>query len=608
MSPTAARKLRGVTPLGWAQGAAKKARAGKLTPEQIQVLIASWLSPEGSSPAQEMPPANITPPPSLWAMARFYEVTHGNRSDAGVYYTPPAAAALMAQSAISQWAAQKTNIPAQTIASLFTDEPALSAEDRPALTEALSTVTVLDPAAGTGDLLLAALGAIQHALNHLFDPPFSGRLVGVDIDATALAIARARLTQYHPDLKLTLTVGSGLAPGVADAADILLLNPPYVPAYSRRSRKAKMLTTQEPASRAQGRVNLFTQFIHAIGALTKPQGVACTLTPDTLAFADSYAADRLQLARRFPAQRWLLIEKPLFDASVQNVIGLFFKDTPQTHAAQANHVPENPYSPALTWIATQAPSASPVIFYKHPIEPLIQATIAGLEGPLLGDIFLVKDGINPGTARMRKKLIGKLSGKSKTNLAPVLTGRDIAPWGFNITRPTLGVRYNPKLVTGADKKAGTSLRNPGIFNSPKLVSRQTANMPVVGMDLDNSHYSINSVHNIRAVFPEHTHLLWGLMAYLNSPAIRLYYALSGGETRATLPQVRIAWLNRLPLPQNFHSLFDALTPLAQSLASASTPDPQTLDLIHQTVCAHLGLPDQTGVWAAYQTRFGKRSL
>jgi methylase of polypeptide subunit release factors len=567
----------------WAKSAAKKAHAAKLTAKQIQSLIHRWLSP--SDQTSDPKAQTLSAPPSLAALARFHELAHPNRSDHGVYYTPPAAAALMAQAALSQWQSAHPHASTQNL-------------------------TILDPAAGTGDLLLAARDFLPRN--------FTGRLIAIDTDRAALEIARARLLENHPHLAdhITLITGSGLSPTLTKnigQADILLLNPPYVPAYSRRSRKTKVLSVKQKKQKSPGRVNLFTRFIHAIQTLTKPTGVACTITPDTLAFADSYAPDRAELAKRFPSQRWLLIEKPLFDAAVQNVIGLFSQGECQTQSAQANHVPAS--ADAATWIPGPPPSSSPVIFYKHPAEPLVQSTINKVHGTLLSDFFQVKDGINPGPAHMRAKLISPLKPDVHTTRSqclpptqsPLLTGRDIAPWGFCITHPTLAIRYDPSLVSRAEQKTGCSLRNPGIFQSPKLVSRQTANMPIVGIDLDQNHYTSNSVHNIRAIEPAHTPLLWGLMAYLNSPVTRLYYALSGGETRATLPQVRIAWLSRLPLPPGWQTLFAALGPLAQSLAQQAKPDPGTLTQIHHIICAHLNLPDPAAISAAYQTRFNKPS-
>ncbi len=640
----------------WAKSAAKKTRTAKLTTAQLQTIIASFLSlplqqnnraqpilsPSATSNVSPLT-SNLPSPPSLSALARFHELSHTDRSDHGVYYTPPAVATLMAQAALDQWRKTHPSAPIQNL-------------------------TILDPAAGTGDLLLAA--------RNLLPANFSGRLIAVDTDPTALLIAHARLLENHPHLAnhiLTLN-DSGLTPTLTTTigqADILLLNPPYVPAYSRRSRKTQLLSDDHKKQRPDGRINLFTRFIQAIGALTKPDGIACTITPDTLAFADSYARDREHLAHRFPSQRWLLIEKRLFNAAVQNVIGLFGSGQPESFAAQTSHVPSNVQS--IPWIPGPAPSSASIIFYKHPIEPLLQSTIANLTGPLLSDIFHVKDGINPGPAHMRAKLIAPLpplndndsglpsplpDARRKTHDAgpplpssdpgletldsgplpdarrktqdaglplpssdpglgtldsgpplflpsPLLAGRDIAPWGFALTPPTLGIRYDPALISRTDSKAGTSLRNPAIFQSPKLVSRQTANMPIVGIDLIHNHYTSNSVHNIRAINPAHAPLLWGLMAYLNSPIIRLYYALSGGETRATLPQVRIAWLNRVPLPPDWQTLFSALVPHAQSLASESQPNPHTLTKIHQLICSHLNLSDPASITHAYQTRFNK---
>jgi hypothetical protein len=133
-------------------------------------------------------------------------------------------------------------------------------------------------------------------------------------------------------------------------------------------------------------------------------------------------------------------------------------------------------------------------------------------------------------------------------------------------------------------------------------------MPVVGIDWAGHLPTLNSVHCIRPRDEAHASLLWGLMAYLNSPAVRLYYALLGGETRATLPQVRIAWLKRLPLPEGWQALFAGLEPLARRASVSPRLPVDAAREMHLAVCRSLGLKDPGAVMEAYVLRYPRAGL
>jgi hypothetical protein len=184
----------------------------------------------------------------------------------------------------------------------------------------------------------------------------------------------------------------------------------------------------------------------------------------------------------------------------------------------------------------------------------------------IGDFAYVKDGINPGSNQTREWLLTQTPDRDPS-LRLCMEGNWIDP--FRITKKRLWVRYDASRLTPEERKAGASLREQWIFDSPKIVYRQTAPRITAAVDLDGLCVR-NSVHCIVLKERNET-VLYALAAYLNSDVCRDYYQSFTGETRKTFPQVHIASVKQLRVPALFldprHRSTNRLARLAVRIAS-----------------------------------------
>ena len=86
------------------------------------------------------------------------------------------------------------------------------------------------------------------------------------------------------------------------------------------------------------------------------------------------------------------------------------------------------------------------------------------------------------------------------------------------------------------------------------------------------------------------------------------YALDGGEQRSVLPQVRIAWLNALPVPTGFDALLARLTPIGAGVLACLKSGASSTALIregHDYICDAYAVPpsDRAPIIDAYLRRF-----
>ena len=162
----------------------------------------------------------------------------------------------------------------------------------------------------------------------------------------------------------------------------------------------------------------------------------------------------------------------------------------------------------------------------------------------LGDLCDVRDGVNPGPRSFRDVILDP-RGPSKPTWRHLLEGGNVQR--YSISAPTRIIDYDPDLLTTNLKKRGASFREAWIFESNKIVSRQTADQLIAALDYSDS-VGLNSVHFTR-LKEGSGHSLWFILACLNSRIMNDYYRMRYQETRSTFPQVHISTLRKLPIPQ-----------------------------------------------------------
>ncbi len=190
------------------------------------------------------------------------------------------------------------------------------------------TITILDPACGDGELLLALLRALPAGVRTRV------RVLGFDKDMDAVAEARDRIefcgvTDVHircedflvgmssdDEDQLALGLNTGQSPQIvaAERADLIISNPPYVRTQVLGGRQAGMLARQFGLA---GRVDLYHAFVIAMTQALKPGGLLGLLTSNRFLSTQAGASLRAWLLGEFSLEMLIdLGDTKLFNAAV----------------------------------------------------------------------------------------------------------------------------------------------------------------------------------------------------------------------------------------------------------------------------------------------------
>lgn len=118
-------------------------------------------------------------------------------------------------------------------------------------------------------------------------------------------------------------------------------------------------------------------------------------------------------------------------------------------------------------------------------------------------------------------------------------------WGgkFVDYRPTV-MKNEERKEVGSDKGLGLRLRIPSIFETPKIITRKTADKIIATYDSDG-YYFEQTLHGIisKSDFPK----LQYILGCLNSKLYEYYYKNVIHQSDTIFPQVRIGYLKQLPI-------------------------------------------------------------
>lgn len=351
--------------------------------------------------------------------------------------------------------------------------------------------------------------------------------------------------------------------------DCVVSNPPYVSFYGRDSvakgrgigaRLAELHSMIDGRQAVSGRVNLFLLFLSRCIQIA-PTGYISMVLPDTVITNESYDKLREALTASGRVRQVVQFDVPQFkSATVGTATVLTGKSRSHGTASLGLSSGGKPSSLVIEPMAEllRRPNCSWL--------PLSTAEIQkqGLPASgtlMIGEFAEVRDGINPGSASTRQRLLTEVDDGDET-LRLCMEGKWITP--YTIVEAPLWVRYSPTSLSPADKKAGASLRESWIWDSPKIVYRQTAPYVIAAVDSVGL-AARNSVHSIVLNEPSEV-VLYALCAFLNSSPFRAYYQASTGETRKVFPQVHISSVKSLRVPA---VLLDPVHPLTVQLAELS---------------------------------------
>lgn len=349
----------------------------------------------------------------------------------------------------------------------------------------------------------------------------------------------------------------------AGGFDAVIGNPPYLSLYSRDSLKSSQqdrrfesfageaLNKLDGREALSGRVNFFLLFAVRAVSLGRPdRSSAGMVFPDTLVTNESYTGCRLAFTETGRLRRVVLFKEPVFRQATVGTCLVFWNE-PQTERSSVELVEiPNRASFEDSWNTPLIEPRNALVKRNNCLwVPVRSSELEGASLPDAGSVPLtqiaeLKDGINPGSKSSRDKLLATVDDGDPA-LRRCLEGKCISP--HSISQGQLSVRYAQDRITRAEKKAGTSLRKQWIFDSPKIVYRQTAPHIIAAVDLVGF-ATLNSVHNV--VLKENDEgLLFALCGYMNSAFFRDYYQAQTGETRKVFPQVHISSVKKLRVPR-----------------------------------------------------------
>jgi SAM-dependent methyltransferase len=359
----------------------------------------------------------------------------------------------------------------------------------PNVPERRHTFRVLDPACGDGRVLAFARQAFP-----------KGIYAGCELDEGALELARRNLGKEAKLFRLNPL------DNVWSWFDVIIGNPPFIPYYARYSQGAK------PS--LPGRRNAFADFCEWSIAQLERGGILAFVVPDTLLINRSFQP----LRDKFVTNGEILHLEPCQDISFSDArVGWQLLVWRKIKSDIPN------FQVGSRWVDLPMPDFG---------EPTLE----------LGEFAKIKDGINPGPAEVRRRII-RMEPQPPPWM-PAIAGGDIAP--SHLFPPSHWVLYDPEQLSLFDRKRGASLRNPAIFREQRIVYRQTADRPIAAI-CPAGIATLNSVHNI-LIPGASREALETLCDYLNSDRCAMAYRAMTGETRNIFPQVHIADMKRLPVP------------------------------------------------------------
>ncbi|MBN1944949.1 MAG: N-6 DNA methylase [Bradymonadales bacterium] len=391
-------------------------------------------------------------------------------------------------------------------------------------------IDVLDPSCGAGSLLLAWAERCR-----------KGTIQGWDTDRAAIHLAKQVLhsfvEDYDLDIRFTLAVRDLFQPGKEGGPwDGIVINPPYgtdLEPLARQFADRSSLAGREP--------DLFAlSLLRALELLKR--GKIAAIVPDVIRMQPEYCRLREELSRQPCVRRIEQLPFGTFHkAAVQPNLLILERSNHSDRKVVMSIYPGSPFPGDLDAI-----QRDPEHRWPMNVPALKQIWERCCErSQRLGEVARCHEGVH--TGNIRHKLFTR--DPTETWSRPMLKGSDVTAYGYRFSGRY--IRYWNGLI---DRPSGeyASLRDPALFEGPKLLSRQTSDRLVVCLDGEN-HVCDNTLHCIQTKDPERWPLEW-LAILLNSRLATALYRFQSGEHQRPLPQIKLTLLRRLPVRQPKASL------------------------------------------------------
>jgi len=376
-------------------------------------------------------------------------------------------------------------------------------------------VGVLDPAAGDGELLLAAWRAAGST------DGAAARLFGFELDPERCRRARARLRREiggaaGERAAEHLVCADALDPAVLwPPATAVVANPPWVSFSGRRSAGTAGAAGARPAlPRPGGWPSLHGAFLERIAAhVAQHRTRARVVFPAALADAPRYGPVRERITRHaVPTEPWIELGEAAFPGVVEPALALGL--APRGRGAGG------PGSPA-PWSL---------------LDPRDRAWTERLAGfPPLPPAAYGDPGVHTGNAAA--ELIGR--GPPPPGTAPLREGRDLAAFELRPARAYL--RLDLPRLPGRRFRVGP----PERYARVPILVRQTADRPIAALHVDPGPFR----NSLLACAPPEGLDPRFVLAVLNSDLAAAWHRARFRDARQrAFPQVKVHHLRSLPFP------------------------------------------------------------
>ena len=335
-----------------------------------------------------------------------------------------------------------------------------------------------------------------------------------------------------------------------DGFDVVIQNPPYVqikgiPASDRR-------LYEERYEFATGRFNLFYLFIERCKLLPRKCGVSSFIIPDRLLLNTQCKAIRAWLLNENSICELVSFEDQVFETAVVDSILLSFQREQRKSefvrarrkVSQRDVQKTQPITIPVSYFQLSPSAQFDLNFTPAKLELYRKIKANSVE---LVRISETKDGIIQGKVEDHLFLRTKQNAECK----PILFGEDV--YRYSVTFRKNWVNYRPEEMMaleierrGEGVRPGLWMREPRIFERPKILTRQTADEIIAAYDEENFYYA-NTLHGTAITDKSfHPHYVLGV---LNSRITTWYYRSNTDEEGKVFAQIKIELLRKMPIPK-----------------------------------------------------------
>lgn len=441
---------------------------------------------------------------------------------------------------------------------------------RPVLEAALAAFPdgkrILDPAVGAGAFLIEAVRQ---------RPQAQLQCLGVDINPLALAITRRRLAlfrqttqaNFHFELYRQDYLDTNFR-----QLDWIVGNPPFVQIRDIPTERRRELAGRFRL--ATGRFNLFSLFLEQAAAQLADSGVAAFVIPDRLLLNTQYQTLREHLLRRWQLTRLQRLPPRSFRQAAVDSVVLAYRPRP-CPGSRTVEVGNRQFLPLDELYHRQ--TGQFVLSADSAVSRLLAKIVA--RSTPLGQLADSRDGI------IQSKVGDKLFGRQLPDGAkPLLFGRQISAYQIHYEGDQID--YQPETMRQLEQQRGGNglrLRQPAVFERPKLLTRQTADRIIAAYDAEGRYYYSNTLHGSAPVAADP----WYLLAALNSMVVNFYYRATSDERGRNFAQIKLTLLRRLPIPELSSELQQTVGRLARAQTGHYSAERQLQ--IDQLFCRSLKL-------------------